>query len=148
MKSNFVSMASHEFRTPLSTVLSSISLIENYKTAETQDKRDKHVRRIKSAVTEMVATLEEFLSLEKIDEGKVHLKKEVFNLKELAEQAIVKFHTVLKAKQEIAYKHSGKDREDAGRLSSNRREKGIHKKGAARCGCESGRNRQVVERGF
>ncbi len=75
MKSNFVSMASHEFRTPLSTILSSVTLLEHYKTTETQDKRDKHVHRIKPAVSEMVATLEEFLSLEKIEEGKVQVKK-------------------------------------------------------------------------
>lgn len=109
MKSNFVSMASHEFRTPLSTILSSISLIENYKTTETQDKRDKHIKRIKSAVTEMVATLEEFLSLEKIEEDKVHVKKEVFNLKELAEQTHAKFNTVLKPGQKISYSHSGNE---------------------------------------
>jgi PAS domain S-box-containing protein len=109
MKSNFVSMASHEFRTPLSTILSSVSLLEHYKTTETQDKRDKHIHRIKSSVNEMVVILEEFLSLEKIEEGKVHVKKEVFNLKELAEQAMAKFNTALKEEQEISYKHSGKE---------------------------------------
>jgi PAS domain S-box-containing protein len=109
MKSNFVSMASHEFRTPLSTILSSISLLEHYKTTEMQDKRDKHIKRIKSSVNEMVAILEEFLSLEKIEEGKVHVKKEVFNLKELAEQTHAKFNTVLKPGQAILYKHTGKE---------------------------------------
>lgn len=109
MKSSFVSLASHEFRTPLSTILSSVSLIEAYKTTETQDKRQKHIRRIESAVTEMVATLEEFLSLEKIEEGKVHIKKEVFNLKCLAEQTTGKFNISLNAKQEITYNHSGEE---------------------------------------
>ena len=109
MKSNFVSMASHEFRTPLSTILSSISLIENYKTTETQDKRDKHIQRIKSAVTEMVAILEEFLSLEKIEEGKVQVKKEMFNLKELAQQTEAKFNTLLKPGQAIECTHTGKE---------------------------------------
>ena len=107
MKSNFVSMASHEFRTPLSTILSSISLLEQYKTTETQEKRDKHIKRIKSSVSEMVAILEEFLSLEKIEEGKVHVKKELFNLKELSEQIHAKFNTVLKPGQAILYRHSG-----------------------------------------
>ena len=107
MKSNFVSMASHEFRTPLSAILSSVSLLEFYKTTETQDKRDKHIHRIKSAVNEMVATLEEFLSLEKIEEGKVHVKKEFFNLKELAKQVRIKFNTDLKDGQVIEHQHDG-----------------------------------------
>ncbi|MGZ8538388.1 MAG: PAS domain S-box protein, partial [Flavisolibacter sp.] len=110
LKSNFVTLASHEFRTPLSTILSSISLIEKYKTTETQDNRDKHINRIKSALNELVATLEEFLSLEKIEDGKVHVKKEVFNIKELAEQTIGKFNTALKPGQEISYYHSGKEK--------------------------------------
>ena len=109
MKSNFVSTASHEFRTPLSTILSSVSLLEVYKTTETQDKRDKHIQRIKTSVNEMVAILEEFLSLEKIEEGKVEVRKEVFNLKELAEQTHAKFNTVLKPGQAILYKHSGEE---------------------------------------
>lgn len=107
MKSNFVSMASHEFRTPLSTILSSVSLMEFYKTTEMQDKRDKHIYRIKSAVNEMVATLEEFLSLEKIEEGKAQVKNEKFNVKQLAENIRSKFKTNLKAGQIIEYKHTG-----------------------------------------
>jgi|GEM_PF-165604 len=107
IKSNFVSMASHEFRTPLSTILSSVSLMEFYKTTETQDKRDKHITRINSAVNEMVAILEEFLSLEKIEEGKAPVKNEIFNLRQLAEHIRLKFSTDLKTGQFIAYVHEG-----------------------------------------
>ena len=107
MKSNFVSMASHEFRTPLSTILSSVSLMEFYKTTETQDKRDKHIARINSAVNEMVATLEEFLSLEKIEEGKAQVKNEIFNIRQLAENIRLKFSTDLKTGQVIEYRHNG-----------------------------------------
>lgn len=109
MKSNFVSMASHEFRTPLSTILSSVSLLEFYKTSETQEKRDKHIHRIKSAVNEMVSTLEEFLSLEKIEEGKAQVKNEKFNLKDLAEQVHTKFQTDLKPGQIIEHRHDGQE---------------------------------------
>ncbi|RYD92318.1 MAG: PAS domain-containing hybrid sensor histidine kinase/response regulator, partial [Sphingobacteriales bacterium] len=45
IKSRFVSMASHEFRTPLSAVLSSASLLAKYTTTETQPNRDKHINR-------------------------------------------------------------------------------------------------------
>jgi signal transduction histidine kinase len=109
IKSNFVSMASHEFRTPLSTILSSVSLMEFYKTTETQDKRDKHINRISSAVNDMVAILEEFLSLEKIEEGKAQAKNELFNIKQLAENIRVKFSADLKSGQVIEYRHNGSE---------------------------------------
>lgn len=107
MKSNFVSIASHEFRTPLSTILSSISLLEKYRTTETQSKREQHIFRIKSSIKELVSTLDEFLSLEKIEEGKVQAKKEIFNIKELSEHLHSRFNSILKPGQVIIYKHSG-----------------------------------------
>jgi signal transduction histidine kinase len=58
---------------------------------------------------EMVATLEEFLSLEKIEEGKTEVKNEEFNLKKLAEQVYVKLNTSLKPGQVIEYQHTGRE---------------------------------------
>lgn len=63
-------MASHEFRTPLSAVLSSASLIGKYTAAEQQAARDKHVGRIKESVKHLNELLEDFLSLGKLDEEK------------------------------------------------------------------------------
>jgi PAS domain S-box-containing protein len=48
IKSRFLSMASHEFRTPLSTVLSSASLLAKYKKEDEQEKREKHIEKIKT----------------------------------------------------------------------------------------------------
>ena len=56
-------MASHEFRTPLSTILSSASLLAKYTESEEQDKRDKHIGRIKSSVNNLSGILNEFLSI-------------------------------------------------------------------------------------
>ncbi|HEX6332586.1 MAG TPA: PAS domain S-box protein, partial [Flavisolibacter sp.] len=63
IKSRFVSMASHEFRTPLSTVLSSASLLSKYTTAEDQDKRNRHIDKIKGSVKHLNDLLDDFLSL-------------------------------------------------------------------------------------
>ena len=109
IKSNFVSMASHEFRTPLSTILSSVSLMEFYTTTETQDKRDKHINRISSAVNDMVVILEEFLSLEKIEEGKAQARNELINIKQLAENIRLKFSADIKTGQVIEYRHNGSE---------------------------------------
>ena len=83
IKSRFVSMASHEFRTPLTTVLSSASLLSKYTTAEDQEKREKHIQRIKNSVNNLNDILEDFLSLGKLNEGRVDKKIEEVNLKEI-----------------------------------------------------------------
>ncbi|UYQ91894.1 PAS domain-containing sensor histidine kinase [Chitinophaga horti] len=71
IKSRFVSMASHEFRTPLSAILSSAALIGKYTTTGDQEKREKHVHKIREAVKHLNELLEDFLSLGRIEEGKI-----------------------------------------------------------------------------
>lgn len=73
MKSKFVSMASHEFRTPLSTILSSANLISRYEKPENRKQRDKHIERIKSNIEHLTNILNDFLSLSKLEEGKIEL---------------------------------------------------------------------------
>lgn len=69
LKSRFVSMASHEFRTPLSTIFSSSDLISQYQTRGDLDKSAKHLDRIKDSVKHLVTILDDYLSLEKFEEG-------------------------------------------------------------------------------
>jgi PAS domain S-box-containing protein len=76
LKSRFVTMASHEFRTPLSTILSSAYLLSKYNSAEDIGKREKHIERIKGAVNDMKSILEDFLSLGKLEEGSINSKME------------------------------------------------------------------------
>ncbi|MEO6869937.1 MAG: PAS domain-containing sensor histidine kinase [Ginsengibacter sp.] len=109
LKSAFVSMASHEFRTPLSTILSSASLLAKYKLAEDQERRDKHVQRIKSSVTNLTSILNEFLSLGKLEEGKIKAHFSVFNIKEFIEQEWQEISALFKPGQQMEYVHSGKE---------------------------------------
>lgn len=71
LKSAFVSTASHEFRTPLATILTSSTLLEKYVETQQIDKLGKHFTRIKTSVNGLIALLNDFLSLEKIEQGKV-----------------------------------------------------------------------------
>jgi PAS domain S-box-containing protein len=107
LKSRFVSMASHEFRTPLSTILSSISLLAKYSSTEDQPKRDKHIDRIKSSVKTLTDILNEFLSLGKIEEGKVDVKPDRFDLTEFISDVINEMNVLLKLEQNIQYTHIG-----------------------------------------
>ena len=109
MKSRFVSMASHEFRTPLSTILSSVTLLSKYITTEEQTRREKHIDRIKSSVTNLTDILNEFLSLGKIEDGKVEPRWAVFSIQEHVTGLIKQMETICKAGQKIIYKHKGKE---------------------------------------
>lgn len=101
IKSRFVSMASHEFRTPLSTVLSSATLIGKYPNSEDQDKRDKHIRRIKDAVKHLNDLLEDFLSLGKLEEGKVQVQLTQVPIRDLVLEVMEELRMNLKEGQEI-----------------------------------------------
>lgn len=107
LKSRFVSMASHEFRTPLSTILSSTYLIEKYTLSDEQPKRDKHLQRIISSVNMLTDILNDFLSVGKIEEGKIHVRPATINVKELMISTLEEIKNNLKQKQELLYTHQG-----------------------------------------
>ena len=107
MKSRFVSMASHEFRTPLATILSSLALISKYAAAGEQEKEKKHIDRIKASVHGLADLLNDFLSVSKLEEGKVRLHPEHFRLAELVAEVIEEMQTVAKPGQILNYKHVG-----------------------------------------
>jgi signal transduction histidine kinase len=109
IKSRFVSMASHEFRTPLSTVLSSAALISKYKLSEEQEKRDKHINRIKESVKHLNVLLEDFLSLGKLEEGRVIAVPAPFNVKEFMEEVVDEMRFSLKENQNIHAVHKGEN---------------------------------------
>jgi PAS domain S-box-containing protein len=101
MKSRFVTMASHEFRTPLTTVLSSVSLISKYTKEDEQVHRDKHIQRIKNSVFSLTEILNDILSLGKLDEGKVEIQLEEINLDEVLLSVVNDMDFILKPNQKI-----------------------------------------------
>ncbi len=107
IKSRFVSMASHEFRTPLSSVMSSASLIGKYTREDQQDKREKHIHRIKESVKNLNEILEDFLSLGKLEEGKISIAHESFDVQEFLNDLVEELKTILKPGQDIVVNISG-----------------------------------------
>ncbi len=109
LKSRFVSMASHEFRTPLSTILSSASLISRYTETNDQEKRDRHIHRIKSSVNNLTDILNEFLSIGKIEDGKIIAHYSTFNIVENIESVCNEMQSHVKGEQKIIYTHDGEN---------------------------------------
>jgi PAS domain S-box-containing protein len=107
LKSRFVSMASHEFRTPLSAVQLSASLIEKYAEPFENANIRKHVVKIKNAVNNLTTILNDFLSLEKLEAGKVEPAFCRFDLVKLGEDITEEMQMVAKQNQSIIYQHTG-----------------------------------------
>ncbi|HMX80691.1 MAG TPA: PAS domain-containing sensor histidine kinase [Ferruginibacter sp.] len=109
LKSRFVSMASHEFRTPLSTILSSASLVAKYTQTDEQERRDKHIQRIKSSVNNLTSLLNEFLSIGKIEDGKIIANNIRFNIREMITALCTELEGIAKKDQQIRYRHEGEE---------------------------------------
>jgi len=107
LKSRFVSMASHEFRTPLSAVQLSASLIEKYAQPYDNANIRKHVAKIKNAVGNLTTILNDFLSLEKLEAGRVEPTYTPFDLVKFSEEITEELQMVAKQNQSIIYQHTG-----------------------------------------
>ncbi len=109
LKTRFVSTVSHEFRTPLSAVLSSASLLSKYTKEEEQHKREKHVARIKEGVQHLNGMLEDLLSLGKLEEGLVEANKEYMHCDNFMQDFISEIKEILKPGQDIKFTHTGSE---------------------------------------
>lgn len=108
LKSRFVSMASHEFRTPLSSIQLSASLIEKYAQEYENPNIAKHVGKIKVGVGNLTNILNDFLSLERLEAGKINPQAAPFDLVKLAEEITEEMQLIAKQNQNIIYQHTGK----------------------------------------
>lgn len=80
LKSKFASLVSHEFRTPLATILSSLNLIERHSKEGLNENQQNHVVRIKKAVQNMVDIINDLLTITRIEQNQLEIKPELFDL--------------------------------------------------------------------
>jgi PAS domain S-box-containing protein len=109
LKSRFLSMASHEFRTPLTTMLSSLSLITRYGENKDLESQTKHVNKVKSSINNLTEILNDFLSLAKLEEGKIINDPSDFNLKTFIGDLLADMQATIKNNQKIEYTHVGEE---------------------------------------
>ncbi len=109
LKSRFVTMASHEFRTPLTAILASTFLLESYSGDDYNKEKVVHTNRIKRSVNNLTNILNEFLSLEKLEANKVSVQHTDINVPEyIQDDLISEMDLIKKAGQSIEYHHTGK----------------------------------------
>ncbi|WP_379090917.1 PAS domain S-box protein [Pedobacter sp. UC225_65] len=107
LKTRFVSMASHEFRTPLSSIQLSASLIDKYTLKQDAVSVEKHTAKIKNSINNLTTILNDFLSLEKLEAGKVEANAHWFDIIPFAEEIAEEMQLICKQNQLIVYEHKG-----------------------------------------
>ncbi len=103
LKTKFLSLVSHEFKTPLSGMLTSVALLEKYTESVQQDKRDKHIKTIKNKIHYLNGILNDFLFVERLDSGKVNYKFTNFNVSKIVNEVLYDANMLLKRGQKINY---------------------------------------------
>ena len=109
LKTRFVSMASHEFRTPLTTMMSSLSLVNKYADQNDTENRSKHVSKIKTSINNLTDILNDFLSVSTLEEGRVENHPEVMNLKAFIADVISEMKGMATNGQTLIHQHSGNE---------------------------------------
>ncbi len=108
LKTQFVTMASHKFRTPLSTILSSVFLLENNTDADDQERKS-YFDKIKRSVHHLTDLLNDFLSLGKLEEGKIKVAFSETNIKSFFQDFLQEIISLKKTKQKILFTYEGMD---------------------------------------
>lgn len=109
LKSRFVTLASHEFRTPLTTILTSSFLLESYTGDKYELTKATHIGRIKRSVKAMTEILNDFLSLGKLEEGQVKANFEPIRVSEFIKELELELEPLKRDQQELIVTHSGDD---------------------------------------
>jgi signal transduction histidine kinase len=106
LMSQFVTMASHKFRTPLSTILSSVFLLENNVEADEQERKS-YFDKIKRAVHNVTGLLNDFLSLGKLEDGKVKVAFSETEINSFFQEFLQEVGSIKKARQRINFTYDG-----------------------------------------
>lgn len=109
MKSHFISTVSHEFRTPLTSILSSLFLVSTYYEKSDFKNHSKHINRIATSVNYLTDLLNDMLAMNIMEEDKLTIHSETFNIKDFIENLILEMNTIKKINQNIIYLHSSEN---------------------------------------
>jgi len=109
LKTRFVSMASHEFRTPLTTMMSSLSLISKYGENRDLENQNKHIQKIKNSINNLTDILNDLLSVSKLEEGKIINNPEELNLKSFIQDIITETRSMAQKGQNLNFSFEGQE---------------------------------------
>lgn len=108
LKSRFISMTSHEFRTPLTAILGTTELIKHYGQGWETEKQHSYLDRIQRNVKHMTGLLDDVLVLSKADVGKTEFNPVSIDLTVFCSSLVEEFQLNTKRGQKIEYVLEGK----------------------------------------
>lgn len=111
LKSKFVSMASHEFRTPLSTIKFSSDYIKKYHDKVDWNKLDEKLSKIDEQVNHMAYLLDDVLTMGKSEAGKIKVEYNGLNLKSFCQNLIIEIENLCNKSHEIEFRFSSPQEE-------------------------------------
>ncbi|MBW4520558.1 MAG: GAF domain-containing protein [Scytolyngbya sp. HA4215-MV1] len=103
LKSNFISMVSHEFRTPLSSIIMSAELLEKYEQQQTSEKRQIYFKRINRATHRMTQLIEEVLLISQGEQGKLRFQPTPIDLKQFCDELVAEFQTQIGQDESLVF---------------------------------------------
>ncbi len=110
LKSRFISTASHEFRTPLTAILSSTELIQRYGHKWNAEKINDHLKRIQSSITNLTKLLDDVLTISRSDSGRILFNPELTDLPVLCYEIIQEINTFVNGNQELDFRYMIKEK--------------------------------------
>jgi len=106
LKTKFISIASHEFRTPLTTVLSSTELLERYGRNWEIDKYTKQTERIKKSVNYLTHLMDDVLTISRADSGKTSFNPKPIEFKKFCQSILDDIRALMTEKHELEFNYN------------------------------------------
>jgi len=106
LKTKFITLASHEFKTPLSAILTSSELIVKYADLDKTHKRDEHLAKVKMMITHLNGMIDSLLTLENIESGEIIPSYSNFKLSDLINEIITNSKPLLLNNQKINFNNN------------------------------------------
>jgi len=110
LKSNIISVVSHEYRTPLATILSSSELLQHYGHKWQEDKKQRHFQRIQNTIHHMTQLISDVLLINKAEAGKLEFKPVSLDLEAFCHELVEELQLTVKTPHQIGFRCQGRSR--------------------------------------
>lgn len=109
IKSRFVSMVSHEFRTPLSTILSSVEILKLFEARLKEEEKENHFNKITKSIDYLTNLLDDVITINRADSGRLVVKFKDIDIIPLIEQWILDIKASFTETPEIIFEKHEKE---------------------------------------
>jgi hypothetical protein len=107
LKSRIVATVSHEYRTPLTTILSSVDILEHYDSRLTPDKKKKHFQRIQTSIQYLTKLVNDMLFVNQAEAGNLEFNPAPLDVEKLTSELVTEFHNQADNQHSIVFEYQG-----------------------------------------